>query len=480
MARPATIVRRLLGAALLALAALGLAPVAASAAQPVTLRLLETAPEYASVTVRSASGQAVSSSPGLFRLRVTAPGGATVERPGFCVDLMHGIAPNRDYEVTATTAADDARLATSRYAEAAWLIQRAEALIAAQPSSARAREAGALQVAVWQLVGEVRESDPTSDAALNARVAALRALAAGKRIGGPVTVSPEMARGCAGRGAVRVLLTGTPGSTAAVSVTSGPGVLSAPEVTFDGAGVASVTLTSATPGATTVTATSAGGTLTRYIRARASQTTPQETMVIAPVTHTASATVTFEDCPLIPLDDRGPKDTPTRPSEVPSGPGDPPVVPFETPSSVPATPVAPPADSAPYRPTQSGSSLRLRKTGPARVTAGRTAVYRIRITNRGGSVARGATVADILPEGMSLAARPSGARLSGGRLVWSLPPLAPGATRTLSVRVRMDADVAGRRCNRATLTLPGSPVREARSCTQVIGVPRALLPAVTA
>jgi hypothetical protein len=46
--------------------------------------------------------------------------------------------------------------------------------------------------------------------------------------------------------------------------------------------------------------------------------------------------------------------------------------------------------------------------------------------------------------------------------------------------VRLDADIAGRRCNRARLTLPGSPARAARSCTQVIGVPRALLPAVTA
>jgi uncharacterized repeat protein (TIGR01451 family) len=475
MARSAaTIVRRLVGAALLALVALAVAPVAASAAQPATLRLLDTAPGYRSVTVHSADGRTVTGSPGMFLLRATV-GGVSAERNGFCVDLWHGIAEGRDYEVSATTAADDPRLGTARYAEAGWLIQRAGALIAAQPPEAREREAGALQVAIWQLVGEVRESGPTSDAALNARVAALRALAAGRRVGGPVTVSPEMPRACAGRGAVRVLLTGTPGTTAAVSVTSGPGVLSAPEVTFSGAGVATVTLTSATPGAATVSATSAGGALTRYVRARAGQTTPQETMVLAPATHTASATVVFEDCPLIPLDDRGPADTPTRPSEAPSTPGGSPVTPFEAPSSAPTTP----AESAPHRPTQSGSSLRLDKTGPARVAAGRIAVYRIRITNRGGSVARGATVADVLPEGMSLVQRPSGARLSGGRLVWSLAPLPPGATRTLSVRVRMDADIAGRRCNRATLTLAGSPVRTARSCTRVVGVPRALLPAVT-
>lgn len=484
MARPDHILRRLAGAALLALAALALVPVAASAAQPATLRLLETEPEHSSVTVRTVGGQGVTGTPGLFRLRASVAGAPAAENVGFCVDLLHRISPGRDYEVTATTAADDPRLATAPYAEAAWLIQRAEALIAAQPSSARGREAGALQVAVWQLVGEARESNPTNDSALNTRAAALRALAAGRRIAGPVAIAPEMTRGCAGRGPVRVLLTGTPGTTASVAVTAGPGALSAPTVTFDASGAASVNLTSAAPGVSTVTATSAGGTLTRYARSRASQTTPQETMVLVPATHTASATVTFEDCPLIPLDDDGPTDTPTGPAETPSSTpstpgGDTPARPFETPSSAPADPAAPPADSAPYRPTRSGPTLRLRKSGPARVAAGARAVYRIRVTNRGTAPARGVRVTDILPEGMSLVARPVGARLSGGRLVWSLAPVPAGATRTLTVRVRLDADIAGRRCNRASMTATGSPTRTATACTRVIGVPRTLLPAVT-
>jgi hypothetical protein len=105
MARSAaTIVRRLVGAALLALVALAVAPVAASAAQPATLRLLDTAPGYRSVTVHSADGRTVTGSPGMFLLRATV-GGVSAERNGFCVDLWHGIAEGRDYEVSATTAA---------------------------------------------------------------------------------------------------------------------------------------------------------------------------------------------------------------------------------------------------------------------------------------------------------------------------------------------------------------------------------------
>ncbi|MGD9572863.1 MAG: hypothetical protein AB7V62_13310 [Thermoleophilia bacterium] len=488
MARPFLPLRRLAAAALLALAALALVPVAAQAATPGYVRLLDTDPEYKDVTITTVDGKKVTAAPGLLKLRVNPVGASQADRRGFCVDLHHVIDTGKDYSVSLRTAADDALLASPRYAEAAWLIQNAEALIAAAAPSARGLEAGALQVAVWQLAGEARETNPTSDTALNARAAAVRALAAGKRIGGAVTATPEMAKGCAVRGSVKVHLTGAPASTATVAVTSGPGVVSASSVTFDAKGAAVVTLSSPRAGASTVTVTSAGGALTRLARAKASQSTPQETMVLVPSTHTATATVTFEDCPLVPLEE-GPTTpttptTPVTPSETPDAPkpatpADTPVTPFETPSSAPAQPTTP-ADATPRRPHQATPDLRLRKSGPSRIAAGARATYVIKVTNRGTSAARGIQVTDRLPDGMSLAAVPSGARLRSGAVVWALSPLAPGATRTLTVRVRLDADVSGRRCNKASLTVPGGPARSASACTRVTPLTRVLLPAVTA
>jgi uncharacterized repeat protein (TIGR01451 family) len=478
MARSGPPLRRLTALALIALAAVALVPAAASAATPAELRLLGTEPEYATVTVRAVDGRTVTASPGMLRLRVNPIGAPQADRRGFCVDLHHLIEEGRDYDVTMTTAADDPALAGPRLAEAAWLMQSAEGLIAARPSAARALEAGALQVAIWQLVGEARENLPTDDAALNARAAALRALAAGRAIGGPVAIAPEMSRGCAGRGTVRLRVTGVPGSSA--TLTAPGGAVSPSTVTFGADGSATAAVSSSSAGTVTVTATSAGGTLTRLVRARAGQTTPQETMVLVPAGHRATATVTFEDCPLIPLEeDRG---TPVVPTDAPAGPQQGPLTPFETPSSTPVAPPAasPPAGSVPHTPTQTGPRLRLRKSGPARVRAGVRAVYVIRVTNGGSEVARGVRVTDLLPDGMSLTAVPAGARLDGGRVVWTLATLGPRSTRTLRVRVRIDADIAGRRCNRARATVPGAPAAAATSCTRIVAVPRTLLPAVTA
>ena len=66
-----------------------------------------------------------------------------------------------------------------------------------------------------------RETTPTNDAVLNARAAALRSLASGRAIGGPITITHADAKGCAGRSAVPLRLTGRPGSTATLAVTGG-------------------------------------------------------------------------------------------------------------------------------------------------------------------------------------------------------------------------------------------------------------------
>lgn len=481
--------RRIATAALLAVAALAMLPVAANAATPAKVRLVDVDPSYSKITVTGTDGAVHSTSPGLLRLRVTPSGGTAVDRAGFCVDLKHAIGEGRDYDVRIATAADLPALTSPRHAEAAWLIEQAPALIAAQPAASRALEAGALQVAVWQLVGEARETNPTGDAALNARVAAIRVLAAGRAVGGPLTVTPDMPRGCAGRSVVRLRITGVPGSSATVSATGASAVLSATQVRFAADGVATVSLSSATKGVVTVTTRATGGTLTRLVRASSGQTTPQETMVLNPATpYVATTTVTFEDCPVIPLEGGNPTTpttpttpgTPTTPTTPDTGSYDTPVAPFESPSSNPTIPTpATPSETTPHHPTQTGPRLRVRKTGPARATAGRTIGYTIRVTNTGATVARGLTVTDQLPAGMSLAAVPAGASLRGGRVVWTVASLAAGATRTLTLKVRLDADITGRRCNTATASTPGVRRAASTTCTMVRAIPRTLLPAVT-
>lgn len=464
-------IRRAIALLAVALAAVVLVPTAASAAQPASLRLLGSDPEYRSVHLTTLTGQRVTASPGLFRLRITPAGGGAAERRGFCADAHHAINGGTDYTVSLRTAADEPLLASPRYGEAAWLVQQAEGLVAAAPASARALEAGALQVAVWQLTDQIRESAPTDDAALNARAAAIRVLAAGRAVGGPVAISHADARGCAGRGAVSLRLTGRPGSTADLTASAG-GVVSPARVRFDAIGVAVATVTSSRAGTVTVTAGSDGGVLTRAARASAGASTPQETIFLVPGTYSATTTVSFDDC-RVPLDS-----TPAVPlgNDVPGA--------LDGPLSALGKPVTPngttPGTATPRRPNQSSPTFTVTKTGPARAVAGTTVTYRITVRNRGAAALGGLAVADDLPAGMSLAKVPAGSRLRGGRLVWTLGPLGAGRARTLAVRVRIDDGVTGRRCNRATATRAGSTPARASACTTITSTPRTIQPAVTA
>jgi len=465
MASSGSFIRRILTLALAGVVIAAIAPAVAGAATPASLRLLGSDPSYGQVTLHAPDGRTVNAAPRWFRLQVTPAGGSAVEYRGFCADLHHAIATGTAYNVSLRTTADDPSLGNPRHAEAAWLLQSAEGLIAAAPTASKGLEAGALQVAVWQLVGEVRESSPTSDAVLNARVAAIRALAAGRAAAGPITAAPTMPKGCAGRSAVGIHLTGTPGSTARLTVTGGPGAVSPSQVQFGADGTAEASVTSPVAGIVTVTARAEGGTLTRIARATASQTTPQETVVLVPRTYEAVVSVAFENCPLIPS-----QETPSTP-----------VTPFETPSSEtkPPAETAPPERSTRRTPNQAGPRLSLTKTGPSRALAGARVGYVIRVTNRGTAALNDVTVADELPAGMSLASLPSSARLRSGRVVWAIDSLAAGATRTLRVSARIDADISGRRCNRATASA-GALRRTATACTRVRALRRPVTPAVTA
>ena len=449
------------------LAALALLPALANAAQPATLRLTGSDPEYRSTVLTTPAGKQITASPGLFRLRVTPSGGTAAEQRGFCADSLHAITSGVNYNVSLRTSDDEPLLGSARFGEAAWLIQQAESMVAAAPSGSRALEAGALQVAVWQLTDQIRETTPTNDAALNARTAAIRALAAGHAIGGPVTITAAATHGCAGRSAVALHLTGTPGSTATLSV-AGAGVVSPAQVRFDPNGVADASVTSTTPGAVTVTARSQGGRLTRAARATAGASTPQETLFLTSAEFSASTVVTFDDCPVIPFET-----TPAVPVTPISGP----LNPLETKGPTPSDGTTGP--SSPRRSTQSSPTFTVTKTGPAHAAAGSTVSYRIRVTNTSPAALGGLLLADDLPAGMSLARIPSGSALKGGRLVWSLSSLGAGRARTFTVKVTIDEGVSGTRCNRATVTRSGtSTSAAAKACTTITSRPRTNMPAV--
>jgi uncharacterized repeat protein (TIGR01451 family) len=120
------------------------------------------------------------------------------------------------------------------------------------------------------------------------------------------------------------------------------------------------------------------------------------------------------------------------------------------------------------------------KRGPKRVRAGGRARYTITVVNRGTTTLPSLTLTDVLPRGMSLTRTPAGSRLRGGSLVWRLAPLKAGKSRRVRVNVRVDSDIAGRRCNTAIVRGPGVASRKARACTFVKAVRRAIIPAVTA
>lgn len=474
---PAPLLRRALSAALAALAILVVLPGVAAAHPKAVVRLLANDPALGSTSFTMPDGTPFTSKPGLLRLRLTPAGESPREKRAFCVDALHPFPLNKDFDVYLSDSRYDARLDTPRYAEAGWLLQNAERLIAAAPSNLRTLEAGALQTAVWQLTDQAREVNPSSNAALNARTAELRTLAAGRTLGGPVTISAAAPRGCAGRGAVSIALTGRPGSTATLAVTSGAGTVSPAEVRFGADGTATAAVSAATHGTVQVTARSEGGTLTRIARTNPGAVRPQETLILNPQSHTATTSVIFEDCPVIPFEEGpGPSTTPTTTPPSTGGP----TTPLETPVAKPVVPGAPPSGSGPRRPAQAGPRFTLVKSGPARVMAGRRARYTITLTNTGTTTLRGLTIADELPAGMSLTRVPSGSRLRGGDLAWSLAPLAPGARRRVNVDIRFDADISGRRCNRARATASGLTPRAAKACTRVIADPRAITPAVTA
>ncbi|HJZ61908.1 MAG TPA: hypothetical protein VKD47_07135, partial [Miltoncostaeaceae bacterium] len=119
------------------------------------------------------------------------------------------------------------------------------------------------------------------------------------------------------------------------------------------------------------------------------------------------------------------------------------------------------------------------KRGPARATAGQTITYTITVRNRGKVRARSVVMRDILPPSMSLPGKTATVKLSKGTAVVSLGNLAPGASKTIKIRVRIDRGVSGLRTNVATASAANAATVRASARTVIAPVLQPVAPAVT-
>ena len=142
-----------------------------------------------------------------------------------------------------------------------------------------------------------------------------------------------------------------------------------------------------------------------------------------------------------------------------------PVTPNQSPSPGPAPQVVVAGGPAPT------ATLTIAKRGPARAAAGRVMTFTITLRNTHATAAATSVVlSDVLPAGYAFAKRPSGAVLRKGKLVWTLGDLAPGASTTIRVQVRIDRNAGGTRCNTAVASAANATTVQARACTRIVRI----------
>lgn len=108
-----------------------------------------------------------------------------------------------------------------------------------------------------------------------------------------------------------------------------------------------------------------------------------------------------------------------------------------------------------------GVRIAARKTGPARARGGSLIRYTIRVTNRGDRAATNVTIRDPLPADMSYVSSSPRGRIVRGAVVWTIPSLAKGATRTITLTVRVAKTARGVHRNRIEVLGANAPATAA-------------------
>lgn len=112
-----------------------------------------------------------------------------------------------------------------------------------------------------------------------------------------------------------------------------------------------------------------------------------------------------------------------------------------------------PQPQAPAQPQQARPSLRLTVAGPrGKVRRGARVTHAIKVANRGRATARGVVLCDKPGRGLGFAKLPKGARRGRGRACVALGAIKPGATRRVSVTLKV-ARRARRGAHVTTVTL---------------------------
>ncbi len=117
--------------------------------------------------------------------------------------------------------------------------------------------------------------------------------------------------------------------------------------------------------------------------------------------------------------------------------------------------------------------LEIAKTGPDFVFAGRPVNYTVTVKNISGVAATDVVLIDNLPAGVAFEAANGGGTHSNGVVTWQLGNMAPGAERTVTIRVR--ATTIGQQVNTAAVRATCVDEKVARVTTDVAGIPAILL-----
>ena len=101
--------------------------------------------------------------------------------------------------------------------------------------------------------------------------------------------------------------------------------------------------------------------------------------------------------------------------------------------------------------------------------AGSVFEYKITVRNRSSFAATNVEVTDLVPAQLTLVSIPDGATIRNGVVTWEVGTLAAGASRTLTMDVRVNANVTGDIVNTATVTADNLPPRRDTARTEVVG-----------
>ncbi len=126
-----------------------------------------------------------------------------------------------------------------------------------------------------------------------------------------------------------------------------------------------------------------------------------------------------------------------------------------------------------------GARLAIDVRGPSRARPLQVVRYCATVRNRSRVVARFLTIRVPVPAGTVVAGRPSGARIVGGRIVWTSPSLAPGKTRTVCFRLRLLGPDGAVRSPQGIAVASNAPRVDDRARTRLLGRPGPQQPAVT-